>query len=99
MEDAEGLEDAVTAATETATPVATQPHPLRLYSYPNNIRADKVLIVARYNAIEVEVPMFSFGTDNKTEEFLKKNPLGKVPVLDTHEGPIWESNAIGTLLA
>lgn len=34
------------------------------------------------------------GTDNKTPEYLKKNPLGKVPVLDTPQGAIWESNAI-----
>jgi len=32
--------------------------------------------------------------DNKTEEFLKKNPNGQVPVLDSPDGPIWESNAI-----
>jgi len=34
------------------------------------------------------------GVDNKTPEFLKQNPLGKVPVLITPEGPIFESNAI-----
>jgi len=30
----------------------------------------------------------------KTPEFLKMNPIGKVPVLETPDGPIFESNAI-----
>ncbi|RRT38787.1 hypothetical protein BHE74_00048443 [Ensete ventricosum] len=34
------------------------------------------------------------GVSNKTPEFLKMNPLGKVPVLETPDGPIFESNAI-----
>jgi elongation factor 1-gamma len=39
------------------------------------------------------------GKDNKTAEFLSKNPLGKVPVLETKEGCIWESNAIARYVA
>eukprot|EP01103_Thecamoeba_quadrilineata_P006012 TRINITY_DN15751_c0_g1_i1.p1 TRINITY_DN15751_c0_g1~~TRINITY_DN15751_c0_g1_i1.p1 ORF type:complete len:440 (+),score=110.22 TRINITY_DN15751_c0_g1_i1:127-1320(+) len=39
------------------------------------------------------------GVDNKTPEFLAKNPLGKVPVLETDEGSIYESNAIARHLA
>ncbi|GMH23835.1 hypothetical protein Nepgr_025678 [Nepenthes gracilis] len=34
------------------------------------------------------------GVTNKTSEFIKMNPIGKVPVLETPEGPIFESNAI-----
>ncbi|KAK1308157.1 Elongation factor 1-gamma 1 [Acorus calamus] len=34
------------------------------------------------------------GVSNKTPEFLQMNPIGKVPVLETPEGPIFESNAI-----
>ncbi|KAK6945510.1 Glutathione S-transferase, C-terminal [Dillenia turbinata] len=34
------------------------------------------------------------GVSNKTPEFLKMNPIGKVPVLETPDGPIFESNAI-----
>jgi len=45
--------------------------------------------------VNVETPAFNFGTDNKTPEFLKtKNPLGKVPVAVTPDGPIFESAAI-----
>merc|ERR1712028_21414 len=32
--------------------------------------------------------------DNKDPEFLKMNPMGKVPVLETPEGCVFESNAI-----
>lgn len=34
------------------------------------------------------------GVSNKTLEFLKMNPIGKVPVLETLDGPVFESNAI-----
>eukprot|EP01024_Parvocaulis_polyphysoides_P017362 TRINITY_DN1767_c0_g2_i1.p1 TRINITY_DN1767_c0_g2~~TRINITY_DN1767_c0_g2_i1.p1 ORF type:complete len:445 (-),score=82.69 TRINITY_DN1767_c0_g2_i1:181-1371(-) len=39
------------------------------------------------------------GVDNKTAEFLKKNPHGKVPVLETDHGCVWESNAIARYVA
>ncbi|XP_024170797.1 elongation factor 1-gamma isoform X2 [Rosa chinensis] len=37
---------------------------------------------------------FEMGLSNKTPEFLKMNPIGKVPVLETPDGPVFESNAI-----
>ncbi|KAL9432450.1 hypothetical protein AB3S75_027478 [Citrus x aurantiifolia] len=39
------------------------------------------------------------GVTNKTPEFLKMNPIGKVPVLETPDGPIFESNAIARYVA
>ncbi|KAK8961988.1 Elongation factor 1-gamma 1 [Platanthera guangdongensis] len=39
------------------------------------------------------------GVSNKTPEFLKMNPIGKVPVLETPEGPVFESNAIARYVA
>jgi len=72
----------------------------KIYSYPNNPRVYKALIAARYNAVEVEVPPFNFGVDNATPDFKKKNPLGKVPVLETPDGKyLWESNAIARYIA
>jgi elongation factor 1-gamma len=32
--------------------------------------------------------------ETKTESFLIKNPNGKIPLLETNEGPLFESNAI-----
>ncbi|PRQ20567.1 putative thioredoxin-like protein [Rosa chinensis] len=34
------------------------------------------------------------GVSNKTPQFLKMNPIGKVPVLETPDSPVFESNAI-----
>jgi len=42
---------------------------------------------------QLEILPVDFAT-LKTPEFLKKNPNGKVPVLETPEGPVFESNAI-----
>lgn len=70
-----------------------------IYSYPKNPRVYKALIAAKLNGVEVEYPPFEFGKDNKTKQFLKKNPQGKVPVLDTPDGPVWESNAIARYCA
>jgi elongation factor 1-gamma len=72
---------------------------LKIYSFPNNPRVNKALVAAKYVGVEIETPAFNFGEDNKTSEFLKKNPLGKVPVLDAPEGPVWESNAIARYVA
>merc|ERR1712183_1063498 len=55
----------------------------------------KTLIAAEYTGVEVKLaPNFEMGVSNKTPEFLKMNPIGKVPVLETPRGPIFESNAI-----
>jgi len=39
------------------------------------------------------------GVSNKTTQFLDMNPLGKVPVLETPDGPVFESNAIARYVA
>jgi len=51
-----------------------------------NFRAFKVLIAAEYNEIPINVPEFTMLKDNVTDEFRRKSPLGKVPVLDTPQG-------------
>eukprot|EP00871_Galdieria_phlegrea_P000221 jgi/Galph1/119/GphlegSOOS_G4857.1 len=66
----------------------------RLYTYPNNPRAEKALVAAKYVQVEVQIPKFEMGKDNKSQEFLKLFPLGKVPALETPQGPISESAAI-----
>ncbi|KAI3805167.1 hypothetical protein L1987_27283 [Smallanthus sonchifolius] len=65
-----------------------------------NKNALKVLIAAEYVGVEVKCPEnFEMGVSNKTSEFLKMNPLGKVPVLETPDGVIFESNAIARYVA
>lgn len=72
----------------------------KLYTYPNNPRAFKALLAAKYLGLEIEVPQFQMGVDNKKPEFLKKFPLGKVPAFETSDGGhIFESNAIAHYVA
>ncbi|KAG2657119.1 hypothetical protein PVAP13_1KG192600 [Panicum virgatum] len=68
---------------------------LVLHAGSGNKNAFKALIAAEYSGIKVElVKDFQMGVSNKTPEFLKMNPIGKVPVLETPDGPVFESNAI-----
>jgi elongation factor 1-gamma len=68
---------------------------LVLHATKTNKNAYKTLIAAEYSGVNVKlVENFEMGVSNKTPEFLKMNPVGKVPVLQTPEGPIFESNAI-----
>mmetsp|Transcript_23139 Transcript_23139/g.33905 ORF Transcript_23139/g.33905 Transcript_23139/m.33905 type:complete len:440 (+) Transcript_23139:41-1360(+) len=72
---------------------------LTLYTDGGNFRAFKILIAAEYNGVAIDIPNFKLNVDNKTEEFKKKSPMGKVPVLDTPSGSIFESNAIARYVA
>merc|ERR1719318_1246661 len=70
-----------------------------LYTYPVNFRAQKILVAAQYSGANIKVvseaPAFKLGETNKTDEFLKKFPLGKVPAFETSSGlTLFESNAI-----
>ena len=56
--------------------------PQTLYTYPDNFRAYKVLIAARYSGAALKVvsdpPYFELGKTNRSPDFLTKFPLGKV---------------------
>ncbi|KAK7265508.1 hypothetical protein RJT34_33128 [Clitoria ternatea] len=68
---------------------------LILHAGKSNKNGYKTLIAAEYAGVQVQLaPNFEMGVTNKTPEFLKMNPIGKVPVLETPDGPIFESNAI-----
>ncbi|XP_033100004.1 elongation factor 1-gamma-like [Anneissia japonica] len=75
-----------------------------LYTYPDNFRAYKVQIAAKYSGADVKVvqdpPAFKLGETNKSAEFLKKFPLGKVPAFEGNDGTLLtESNAIAFYVA
>ena len=72
---------------------------MKLHTYAGNVHALQSLIVARYNGVEIELPPFEMGKDNKTKAFLAKSPMGKVPVLETPEGCICEAGAIARYVA
>jgi len=63
----------------------------KLLSDNPNPNTWKVLIAAKYSAINVEP---TYGVDVNSKDFLAKAPTGKPPVLETPEGPIFEANAI-----
>jgi elongation factor 1-gamma len=72
---------------------------LQLLVDEGNFRAFKILIAAEYNSVSIDIPDFKVSKDNKTAEFLAKSPLGRVPVLVTPAGSIFESNAIARYVA
>ncbi|EAL91042.1 hypothetical protein KXW98_002998 [Aspergillus fumigatus] len=71
-----------------------------IYSYPNNPRVMKILAAANLNNLSISTPAFSFGTDNRTPEFLAKFPFGKVPAFEGTDGTkLVESDAIAQYVA
>lgn len=50
----------------------------KLWSPPGNKNAFKALIAARYVGAKIDMPPMQMGKTNKTPEFLKLNPFGKV---------------------
>ncbi|EGR27799.1 hypothetical protein IMG5_188690 [Ichthyophthirius multifiliis] len=71
---------------------------LKLYCPVGNFRANQILITADLCGVEIKHIDMEYS-DSKTKEFLQKNPLGKVPVLETTEGFIFETNTIVRHLA
>ncbi|CAB4297996.1 unnamed protein product [Prunus armeniaca] len=68
---------------------------LVLHAGNTNKNGFKALIAAEYSGVKVElVKNFEMGVSNKSPKFLEMNPIGKVPVLETPDGPVFESNAI-----
>lgn len=68
---------------------------LKIYSYPHNFKVAKAQIAAAIAGFEIEAPAHKFPEDNHSDAFKKKhNPLGKVPVLETPHGSLFEANAI-----
>ena len=50
---------------------------------------------AAYEAIEVSIS----GGEHRKPQFLERNPKGRIPVLETPDGPIFETGAILLWLA
>lgn len=78
--------------------------PFKLYesSIPSG-NAYKVLLLASHLNIDLKVErlnILSSPSQTRTPEFLKKNPNGRIPVLELSNGSyLWESNAILFYLA
>ncbi|XP_060967063.1 elongation factor 1-gamma 2 isoform X2 [Cannabis sativa] len=73
---------------------------LVMHSLTFKKNAYKALIVAEYNGLNIEfAPNFEMGVSDKTPQFINMNPIGKSPVLETPDGPVFESNAIARYVA
>jgi elongation factor 1-gamma len=61
-----------------------------LYTYPENFRSFRIQIAAKYSGTRLTVndspPKFVYGETNKSAEFLKKFPRGKVPAVEFSDG-------------
>ncbi|MDG1125852.1 MAG: glutathione S-transferase family protein [Pseudomonadales bacterium] len=69
---------------------------MKFYDYPGAPNPRRVKIFAAEKGIELEVVMTDMAKrEHKTAEFMKKNPSGKIPVLELDDGTcIGESVAI-----
>ncbi|ANQ10380.1 Elongation factor 1-gamma [Plasmodium coatneyi] len=70
----------------------------KLLAPKNDIRSLKVQAVASFCNVKLNMPQFEIGKDDKTQEFLNYSPLGRLPVLVTPSGSLFESNAISKYL-
>ncbi|KAI5868197.1 glutathione S-transferase [Durotheca rogersii] len=73
----------------------------KIYTYPQNFRATRALVVAAINGLEVtEAENFTMGVTNRSPEFLAKFPHGKVPAFEGADGfTLSEGAAIAIYLA
>ena len=74
---------------------------MRLYDYGPSQNCFKVRLLAAHLGMALEVvPVIIFNGEGALPEFLAKNPMGTVPLLETDSGEyLPESNAILTFLA
>lgn len=73
---------------------------MKLYTNPFSPNGRKVLCLAGYLGIDLEVQDTRLlKGDHKTESFLAMNPNGKIPVLEDGDFVLWESNAMLLYLA
>lgn len=67
---------------------------MKLTGISASIRTSKILLVAAEAKVDLEMNNLKSIAETKSSEHMKKNPNGKIPVLETSDGCIYESNAI-----
>lgn len=69
---------------------------MKIIGLSNNNRVRKTLVAAEFAGVQITAEDFfpRGAPEDQLKEFKKKNPNVKVPVLETSEGCIYESNAI-----
>jgi len=64
---------------------------LKVIAHENDPQLWKVLVTAKYANTQVD---FALGSDPSSKDVLAKSPMGRVPVLETEKGCIFEANSI-----
>lgn len=73
---------------------------MRLYHHPMSSNARRAVMTALHLGTKVDLVVVDLAKgEQRAPEYLKKNPNGKVPVLDDDGFLLWESNAIMQYLA
>jgi glutathione S-transferase len=73
---------------------------MNLYHHPMSFNARRAVMTALHLHAPVELVVVDLRTGRqRSPEYLKKNPNGKVPVLENGDFVLWESNAIMQYLA
>ena len=80
-------------------PRPSPPSPQTLSTFAGDFRAWKAQIAAQYNGVTLGVKVLELGKDDKSADFRKKSVVGKLPLLETPDGVIFESNAIARFVA
>jgi elongation factor 1-gamma len=62
-------------------------------------KAQKAMVAAKFNGLEVTPQKFDIAKEGKKPAFLEMNPMSKVPFLQTDAGCITSSNAIARYVA
>lgn len=70
-----------------------------MYGIAKTPNTNKAYITAKYAGVSLETAPMEFGKTNKSADFVAKFPFGKVPAMETPEGPIYESNAVAQYIA
>lgn len=73
---------------------------MRLHHHPFSSNARRAVLAALHLRAPVELVVVDLARgEQRTPEFLRKNPNGRVPVLEDGELVLWESHAIMQYLA
>jgi len=68
---------------------------LKIYGADLSAPANKVRFVANYLGLEYDYVQIKIREgEHRAEQFLKLNPVGKIPVIDDDGFTLYESNAI-----
>lgn len=73
---------------------------MRLYYHPLSSNSRRVLLVAAHLGMNIDMVRVDLGTaEQKSPEYLRLNPNGRVPLLVDGDLNLWESCAIAQYLA